>query len=138
MNAFDLENKMTPRTKLIAASVALTALIAMATFRGVSATAAARAALTLAALGGIGWWWLRSQKLAPSKKFQLAPRMSVVSRAGLSQRTGLALVEVDGKSFLVVHGDGYAEICSTVADKKTAPRARRATDDLPPFPEGAR
>ena len=128
---------MTPRNKLIAACVALTVLVALATVRGMSATAVARAVLAVAAVAGIGWWWLRSQNLSTTKKFQLAPRMSVVSRAGLSQRTALALVEVDGRSFLVVHGDGYAEICSTAQEKKAA-RPRRATDPLPPFPEGDR
>lgn len=128
---------MTPRNKLIAACVALTALLAMATFNGVSASAVARAVLAVAALGGIGWWWMRAQKLSLKKKFQLAPRLSVVSRAGLSQRTGLALVEVDGRSFLVVHGDGYAEICST-QERKVA-KSRRATDSLPKLsPDGGR
>ena len=131
---------MTPRNKLITASVALAALLAMATFNGVSATAVARAVLAVAAVGGIGWWIARAQKSSPAKKFQMAPRLSVVSRAGLSQRTGLARVEVDGRSFLVVHGDGYAEICST-QEKRSAKstRATRATDSLPKFsPEGGR
>lgn len=128
---------MGPRNKLIAASLALAALLAMATFNGVSATAVARAVLAVAALAGIGWWWVKAQKLSPSKKFQMAPRLSVVSRAGLSQRTGLALVEVDGRSFLVVHGDGYAEICSTQEKKPARTRSARATDSLPKFsPQG--
>ena len=136
MNPLTPEKTMTPRTKLIAAALALAALLAMATFRGVSATAAARAVLAVAALAGIGAWWLRTQKAA-KKKFQLAPRLSVVSRAGLSQRTGLALVEVDGRSFLVVHGDGYAEICP--ARERKSVKDRRATDSLPKFsPEGPR
>ena len=121
---------MTPKTKLLAACAALVALLAMATLRGMSASAVARAVLAVAALAGIGGWWIRSQKSSPSKKFQMAPRMSVVSRAGLSQRTALALVEVDGNSFLVVHGDGYAEICSTSKDRPAA-RLRKSTDRLP-------
>ena len=120
---------MTPRTKLIAASVALAALVAMATYQGISVAAASRAVLAVAALAGIGWWWLRAQKSSRTKKFQLAPRMSVVSRSGLSQRNAIALVEVDGRSFLVVHGDGYAEICPT--REKKSPNVRRATDSLP-------
>ena len=139
MNPPNLEKTMTPRNKLIAAGIALAALVAMATFRGVSATAAARAVLTVAALAGIGWWWMRARKLSPAKKFQMAPRLAVVSRAGLSQRTALALVEVDGRSFLVVHGDGYAEVCSTQDREPRATKARRATDSLPKFsPDGVR
>jgi flagellar protein FliO/FliZ len=139
VSPFNLENTMTPKNKLMAACLALAALLGMATFRGVSAPAAARAVLTVAALAGIGWWWLRTRKLAPAKKFQLAARMSVVSRTGLSQRTGLALVEVDGQSFLVVHGDGYAEICSTKERERRTPKVPRSTDRLPNiFPEGER
>ena len=127
---------MSPRTKLIAAIAALTLLLALAGVQGVSTTAVARALLTVAALGGIAWWWFKSTK---PKKFQLAPRLSVVSRAGLSQRTGLALIEVDGRSFLVVHGDGYAEICPTRDRPPKARTQRRATDSLPKFnPETVR
>lgn len=126
---------MSPRTKLIAAVAALAALLVLAGVQGLSTTAAARALLTVAALGGLGWWWFKQTK---PKKFQLAPRLSVVSRAGLSQRTGLALIEVDGRSFLVVHGDGYAEICPT-QERKPKVRAQRATDSLPKFnPETVR
>ncbi len=126
---------MSPRTKLFAAVAALAVLLVLAGVQGLSTTAAARALLTVAALGGLGWWWFKQSK---PKKFQLAPRLSVVSRAGLSQRTGLALIEVDGRSFLVVHGDGYAEICPT-QERKPKVRAQRATDSLPKFnPETAR
>lgn len=121
-----------PKNKLLAASAALAALLVMASINGVSATGVARAALAIAALGGLGWWFVRARQAAP-KKFHLAPRMSVVSRAGLSQRTGLALVEVDGRSFLVVHGDGYAEICATRESQSPPkpPRSVRATDSMP-------
>jgi flagellar biogenesis protein FliO len=128
---------MSPRTKLIAAAAALALLLVLATVQGLSTTAAARALLTLAALAGLAWWWFKS---ATPKKFQVAPRLSVVSRAGLSQRTGLALIEVDGRSFLIVHGDGYAEICPTAeraAPKKV--RTQRATESFPKLnPEIAR
>lgn len=140
MSPFPPEKTMTPRNKLIAASVGLAALLALATLQGLWAPAAARALLAVAAVGGIGWWWVRARRQSPSQKFQLAPRLSVVSRAGLSQRTGLALVEVDGRSFLVVHGDGYAEICSTQQRKAGKTRDdKRATDSLPKFaPTGDR
>ncbi len=121
-----------PKNKLLAASAALACLLVMASLNGVSATSVARATLAVGALAGLGWWWVRAQTAAP-KKFQFAPRMSVVSRAGLNGRTSLALVDVDGRSFLVVHGDGYAEICATAEKRSSAkvPRTRRATDSLP-------
>ncbi len=130
MSALTIQQLISPRGKVIAAAVALVALVTMATFTGASAPAVARAVLTVGALAGIGWWWVRAAK--PARKFQMAPRLSVVSKAGLSQRTGLALVEVDGRAFLVVHGDGYAEICSTTQPKAST-KARRATDSHPKF-----
>ncbi len=111
-----------PKNKLLAASAALAVLLVLASVNGISATGVARAALAVAALGGIGWWALKARQAVP-KKFQFAPRLNVISRAGLSQRAGLALVEVDGRSFLVVHGEGYAEICATREPKSRAPRA---------------
>jgi flagellar protein FliO/FliZ len=123
-----------PKTKLIAASVALTALLATASMHGVAATHLSRAALAIVALGGLGWWFLRARGFSSPKKLQLAPRMTVVSRASLSQRAALALVEVDGRTFLIAHGDGYAEICAA-GEKPAAPAARtiRATDSFPKF-----
>ena len=127
---------MPPRTKLFAAASALALLVGLATFQGLSPAAVARALLAVAAVAGLGGWWLRGHR---PKKFQLAPRLSVVTRAGLSQRTGLALVEVDGRAFLIVHGDGYAEICPTHERQPPKPRPQRATDSLPKFnPETAR
>ena len=128
-----------PKNKLLAASAALGVLLVMASMHGASAPGMARLTLAGVAFSGIGWWWIRAQR-APPAKFQLAPRLSVVSRAGLSQRAGLALVEVDGRSFLVVHGDGYAEICVTAPQPKPT-HGPRATDSLCPrveLPEGAR
>ena len=102
---------MSPKNKLILASVGLAVLIAAASYQSGSASTVGWAALAFAALAGLcGWWiWARTGSMKDSP----AARLSVISRTGLSSRTALALVEVDGRSFLVVHGDGYAEICST-------------------------
>ena len=52
----------------------------------------------------------RAAACGPSK-FKAAPRLHVVQRVGLSQtNTELALIEVDGKPYLVVHGDGFAQM----------------------------
>lgn len=101
---------LSPRSKLIGA--ALLALIAplLAAAQGASAATAARLLLGLAAAGAIGTWVVRARGALGNSKFQTAPRLNVVQRVGLSQRNGLALVEVDGKPYLVVHGDGFAKI----------------------------
>lgn len=101
---------LSPRSKLIGA--ALLALIAplLAAAQGASAATAARLLLGLAAAGAIVTWVARARGALGNSKFQTAPRLNVVQRVGLSQRNGLALVEVDGKPYLVVHGDGFAKI----------------------------
>jgi hypothetical protein len=55
----------------------------------------------------------------------LPERLKVVSRAGLSQRCGIALVEADGRSFLVAFGDSFAEIHEPLLSKHVPGRARR-------------
>ena len=100
---------LTPRTKLIAASLLLLTIPILAASQGLSASGVARAVLAAAALGGIAWWFRRARGTGRAT-FKNAPRLHVVQRVGLAQRTGLTLVEVDGKPYLIVHGDGYARI----------------------------
>jgi flagellar biogenesis protein FliO len=100
---------LTPRQKLLGAVVLALLVPVFASLQGASAATLARVVLGLAALGGLGAWFLRARGGLPSK-FKSAPRLNVVQRVGLSQRTGLALIEVDGKPYLVVHGDGFARI----------------------------
>jgi hypothetical protein len=64
----------------------------------------------LAALLGLGWWALRTWRRRPGGPTALAPRLTVVGRVSLGAATGLALVEVDGRPYLVVHGDGFARL----------------------------
>ncbi|MDP1822883.1 MAG: flagellar biosynthetic protein FliO [Archangium sp.] len=102
---------LSPRHKLIGA--ALLALVAplLAAAQGASAATTARVLLGLTAAGGLAFWFIRARGgLDLASKFKTAPRLNVVQRVGLSQRTGLALIEVDGKPYLVVHGDGFAKI----------------------------
>lgn len=100
---------LSPRQKLIGASVLALTLPLAASLHGASATSAARLVLIMLALGGLVFWFIRARAGLPSK-FKSAPRLNVVQRVGLSARTGLALIEVDGKPYLVVHGDGFARI----------------------------
>lgn len=104
---------ITPRQKLVGASLAALTIPLAASFQGASATTAARIVIAVIALGGLAFWFIRAKGglgFLSGTKFKSAPRLNVVQRVGLSQRTGLALIEVDGKPYLVVHGDGFARI----------------------------
>lgn len=111
-----------PKNKLITASLLLLALGAAASAGGLNAALLARGMMAVIAIAGMAWWFVRARGQRTGNAE--APRLEVVSRAGLSQRTALALVQVDGKPYLVVHGDGFAEICEPGAVKKQ--RRRRA------------
>lgn len=92
--------------KKLALSLALLALVTAATVgRGQPALAAALLVLAL----GAGWWVSRPK----TATFAGAPRLAVIQRAGLSPRSGVALLEVDGRAYLVVHGDGFANVTRT-------------------------
>lgn len=99
---------LSPRRRLLLASGLLLGLTALAPLSGMSAAGAARWLLGAGALAGLGWWWWRRDGASP--RFMLPERLKVVSRAGLSQRCGIALVEADGRTFLVAFGDSFAEI----------------------------
>jgi len=111
---------MNPKTKILVASAVLLALGAAAAVTGLDSALVARVALGLTAVAGLAWWFIKAnhaQARAPQK-----PRLEIIARTGLSHRTGLALVEVDGRALLVVHGDGFAEVHQPGATK--APRRR--------------
>lgn len=97
-----------PRNKLIAAAIAVLFLALLAPRNGVSAATLARAILGASAIAGLVLWFIRQKKAAFS--VQAAPRLRVLARTGLSQRCGMALVEADGDNYLVVFGDGFAEL----------------------------
>jgi flagellar protein FliO/FliZ len=129
---------LSPRHKLIGA--ALLALVAplIAAAQGASAATAARVLLGLTAAGGIAFWFIRARGgLGSSSKFKAAPRLNVVQRVGLSQRTGLALIEIDGKPYLVVHGDGFAKVSPTRRPARVALRNPKLPAALTEEEEGA-
>jgi hypothetical protein len=99
---------LSPRARLLAAGALVLGLAALGPLGGLSMTSAARWLLGAAALGGLGWWLRRRGGAEPG--VPTLERLRVVSRAGLSPRCGLALVEVDGRGFLVAFGDSFAEI----------------------------
>jgi flagellar protein FliO/FliZ len=97
-----------PRNKLLLATAAILLLALVAPMKEINAAAIARVLLAVACLGGIAWWFLRRRSFA--EELAAAPRLRVLSRAGLSQRCGMALVQADGRNYLVVFGDGFAEL----------------------------
>ncbi|MFP2929044.1 hypothetical protein ACLESO_28355 [Pyxidicoccus sp. 3LG] len=99
---------LSPRSRLLVAGALVLGLAALGPLGGLSMTSAARGLL---GGGGAG----RPGLVAPAPRRveagrPTAERLHVVSRAGLSPRCGLALVEVDGRGFLVAFGDSFAEV----------------------------
>jgi flagellar biogenesis protein FliO len=118
-----LLDSTSPKTKLLLACGLILGLAVLAPLGGMSATSVARGLLGAMALAGLGWWMVRRGRA--ESRFSLSERMRVVSRTGLSQRCGLALVEVDGSRYLVAYGDSFAEIRQARAPKRVKTRTRR-------------
>jgi flagellar protein FliO/FliZ len=118
-----LFDSMSPRNKLLLAFGLVLGLAALAPLGGVSAAVLARGLLGAAALVGLGWWLVRRGRA--DVRFALTERMRVVSRTGLSQRCGLALVEVEGSRYLVAFGDSFAEIRRAHTPVRVKSRSRR-------------
>jgi hypothetical protein len=114
---------MSPRVKLLLACGLILGVSALASPGGVSASSVARGLLGAAALAGLGWWLLRRGRTTPG--FALPEPLRVVSRAGLSPRCGLALVEVEGSRYLVAFGDSFAEIRRMHVPVRVGGRGRR-------------
>lgn len=64
--------------------------------------------LALAAVGGAVVLWKGRRGGRPDDWVE--PALEVRARTGLTSRCGLALIEADGQSFLVVHGEGFATV----------------------------
>lgn len=101
---------LNPRQKLMAAG-GLSALLALAAaLSSGSITSGARIVIGALAVAGLATWVLKQKGLSLPGRFAQTPRLQVVQKIGLSPRAGVALIEVDGRSFLVVHGDGGTRI----------------------------
>jgi flagellar protein FliO/FliZ len=99
---------LSPRARLAAACGLVLALAALAPVGGTLVASAALVAL--------GAWLLSRGGMA---RGLLPPEpLRVVSRAGLSPRCGLALVEVEGRRYLVAFGDSFATIRSASAPEQ--------------------
>ena len=114
---------MHPKTKILVASALVLALGAAASLSGASPALLARIALGAAAVAGAAWWWRKARQAGAPGAEQ--PRLAVVARSGLSPRTALALVEVGGRTMLVVHGEGFAEI-HPLGRSRRPPQKRKA------------
>lgn len=115
-----------PRTRLLLAGGLVLGLAVLAPLGGASVTSVARGLLGAAALAGLGWWLVRRGRA--ESRFTLTERMRVVSRAGLSQRCGLVLVEVEGSRYLVAFGDTFAEIRRARSPVRVKTRSRRRAE----------
>jgi len=109
-----------PRNKLLFAAAAILALALLAPMNGgTSPASVARVLLVGGCLAALaGWFWKARTRVAA---FEPPARMRVVSKTGLSPRCGLALVEADGRTFLVAFGDGFAELKETGTNVATPP-----------------
>ncbi|MDY7228614.1 flagellar biosynthetic protein FliO [Hyalangium rubrum] len=116
-------SSLSPRHRLLLAGGLILGLAALAPLGGLSASGVARWLLGAIALAGLGWWLRRRSTTGP--RFSLPERLRVISRAALSQRCGLALVEADGRSFLVAFGDSFAEIREAPMPNRAPSLARR-------------
>jgi flagellar biogenesis protein FliO len=100
-----------PKTKLILAFSGLILLVSISILSQaqLSMSSIARGILALACIGVFGVWFLK-QKAQGGTKFINAPRLQVVQRIGLSQKSQVALIEADGRQYLIVHGEGFATV----------------------------
>lgn len=90
--------------------------------RGAPSLGSAELWLGLAAVGvGCATWFGRGAKRSDS---WVEPALEVRARTGLTPRCGLALIEADGQSFLVVHGEGFATVHGMAAQRAQAPTPR--------------
>lgn len=98
----------TPRQKLLAASGIFAVLATVTVGHGASAAWVARALLGLAGVGGLVVW--TRSRVPRTARGALPLRLSVTQRVSLSPKTSLALVEAEGCGYLIVFGDGFAEL----------------------------
>ncbi|NNC07150.1 hypothetical protein HJC10_30415 [Corallococcus exiguus] len=108
-----LLSSLSPRGRLLFAVALLVGLATLAPLGGLSLVGTSRLLIGAMALAGLGWVLLRKGGMAGSVDAAALEPLSIVSRTGLSQRCGLALVEADGRRYLVAYGDTFAEIQET-------------------------
>lgn len=134
MNA--LVSSFSPRGRLLCAAALLVGLATLAPLGGLSWVGVSRLLVGSMALAGLAWVLFRKGSGAGDARAPRVEPLSIVSRTGLSQRCGLALVQVEGRHYLVAYGDTFAEIReaggaeATPAPKSPLPAKRRVDLDL--------
>ena len=101
---------MTPERKILMSMLALVALVLLGAAQSLGLVVTARLLLAFSVVAVLVFLW-RSKRLASGR--ESTPRLSVVSRVGLAPRCQASLLEIDGRTYLVVSGDGYAQIQET-------------------------
>lgn len=96
------------RNKLLWAGIFLAAFLLLGARTEADAAQLARWIIGALALLGL-IFWARTRGTAALVLPQEKP-LEIVSRAGLSGRCGVSLVKAHGRSFLVIHGDGFAKV----------------------------
>lgn len=86
-------------------------------------------AVSLVAVLAVLMWRARRASVGSSPARQM-PRLHIVQRQVLGARTALALVEVDGSPYLVVHGEGFARTTPMRRPAKKSPARRRPVASL--------
>ncbi|MBM7114262.1 hypothetical protein [Archangium primigenium] len=110
-------------SRLLLAGGMLTLWLALTWGQDTSATSTARMLWGALVLGaGLFWWCRRGWNRA---RFPGAEPLRVVARTGLSQRCGVAVLDVEGRHYLVVFGDSFAEIRRTRGPVLARPRPER-------------
>jgi len=116
---------MSPRARMALALGLVLVLAVVARWGETSVTSVARVLLGGVALV-VGVGWLKRGERSGARFMREEP-LRVVSRTGLSQRCGLALIDVEGSHYLVVFGDSFAEIRRTRGPVREKPRTGRGT-----------
>ena len=134
MNA--LVSSFSPRGRLLCAVALLVGLATLAPLGGLSWVGTSRLLVGAMALAGLGWVLSRQGSGTRDARAPRVEPLSIVSRTGLSQRCGLALVQVEGRHYLVAYGDTFAEIHEArdpevaPVSKPSLPAKRRVDLDL--------
>jgi flagellar biogenesis protein FliO len=101
---------LTAKTKALAAGALLGALVLATIASRTESTTMARVALGIVSVAGLGYSFARSKKSGLCSRFRQTQRLEIIERSSISAKTGAALIEVDGQSFLIVHSDAGTHV----------------------------
>jgi flagellar biogenesis protein FliO len=107
-------SSLTPvKAKLVGAAVLFGVFVAAHRVLRVGPTQVAQLLLvaTLVLVGAV--WMHRRRRVREAPR---APRLAVEASTALSARTQLALVEVEGRRFLIVHGERHSQMLEVLPE----------------------